>query len=114
MSGSSTGTVQEIPLSATPQTLSITLGGVNYNLKVMYRNAANGQGGWTLDIADASSNPIVCGIPLVTGANLLEQYGYLGFPGELWVATDGNPTDAPTFENLGTLSHLYFLTPVQS
>lgn len=99
--------VQEIPLTPTPQTFQITLGGVKYNMTLVYRRL--GGNGWTLDIADASNNPIVQGIPLVTGANLLAQYAYLNWPGELWVATDGNSTAVPTFDNLGVNSHLYFL-----
>ncbi len=40
---------------------------------------------WGLDIGDASNNPIVCGIPLIPGVNLLAQYAYLGISGELIV-----------------------------
>lgn len=35
-------------------------------------------GGWFMDIADDNENPILMGIPLVTGSNLLEQFAYLG------------------------------------
>lgn len=94
----------EIPLTAAPQTFNVSLVGVQYQFTLQWRDATNG--GWVLDIADASSNPIVSGIPLVTGVNLLAQYAYLRLNFELWVQTDA--ADAPpTYTNLGTTSHLY-------
>ena len=102
------GTYSAIPLQAQPQTFSITLSGVTYNLTVQYRNVA--MGGWILDIADSNNNPIAQGIPLVTGANLLAQYAYLGFVGALWVQTQSDPDAVPTFANLGTDGQLYYVT----
>lgn len=119
----------EIPTVATPQSFTINIAGISYNLTIMYHNVyagfasaptgvstnngsnidTNVIGGWVLDIADNNNNPIVCGIPLVTGIDLLYQYQYLGFGGSLVVATDGNPVIPPTFDNLGTDSHLYFV-----
>lgn len=96
----------EIPLTPTPQRFSITLSGVQYRLSVVWRNAD--MGGWVLDIADANNNPIIHGIPLVTGTNLLEQYGYLGLGGVLWCQTTDSPDAVPTFDNLGVDSHLYW------
>lgn len=98
----------EIPLTAQPQTFLVSLAGVQYQFTLQWRDTANG--GWVLDIADASSNPIVSGIPLVTGVNLLAQYKYLSFGFELWVQTDA--ADAPpTYTNLGSTSHLYAVIP---
>lgn len=102
-------TTYEIPLSAEPQSFTISLAGIEYKLRVVYADVA--EGGWVVDIADVSGNPIVAGIPLVTGHDLLEQYAYLGLGGQLVVATDGDPDAVPTFANLGTTSHLYFITP---
>ncbi|WP_283149018.1 phage baseplate plug family protein [Silvimonas soli] len=98
----------EIPLSATPQTFPITLSGVDYRMTVQFRNAD--QGGWVLDVADGQSNPLVQGIPLVTGVNLLAPYGHLGFTGRLWVQTTNDPDAIPTYANLGTDSHVYWVT----
>ncbi|AMM17512.1 hypothetical protein AX768_25265 [Burkholderia sp. PAMC 28687] len=98
----------EIPLSGVPESFLIALSGVQYKLTLQWRDAP--QGGWVLDIADSLANKIVSGIPLTTGADLLEQYAYLGIGGELWVQTDGDPAEVPTFENLGSTSHLYFIT----
>lgn len=98
----------EIPLSPEPQTFAIDLAGTTYRLRLVYADVD--QGGWVLDISDVSGNSIVAGIPLVTGHDLLEQYAYLGFGGQLFVATDGDPDLVPTFANLGVTSHLYFVT----
>ena len=45
------------------------------------------------------------GIPLVTGCDLLEQYAYLEFGGELWV--EGEMPATP--DNLGTEVELVFV-----
>lgn len=99
--------VYEIPLSPTPQRFSITLTGVEYNLTVKWNAAPDA--GWAVDIADAFGAAIVSGVPLVTGADLLAQYAYLNFGGQLVVQTDHDTDAVPTFENLGETSHLFFL-----
>jgi hypothetical protein len=96
----------EIPLTPQAQVFSITLGGIAYQFTLMWRDAPGG--GWFIDIADVDGNPIVSGIPLVTGVDLLSQYAYLGFQGQLTVVTSGNSTDVPTYQNLGTTSKLIF------
>jgi len=89
-----------VPLKpGAPQRLSVALGQVEYRLTLKYRDVE--QGGWVLDIADANDAPIVSGVPLVTGADLLGQYKHLGFAGRLWVQTPSNPDAAPTFDGLG-------------
>lgn len=101
-------TTYEIPLSAQSQTLQVNLGGAFYRLALTWRDTA---GGWFLDISDAGGNPLIGGMPLVTGANLLEQFAHIGIPGQLWVQSDGNAPDAlPAYENLGADSHLYWVT----
>lgn len=96
----------EIPTSSTPQTFNITINGVVYNMTLSYRDYLDA--GWTLDIADESKNNLVCGIPLVTGTNLLGQYAYVGLGATMIVGTDGDFLAPPTFANLGTNSHLWF------
>lgn len=100
-------TVYEIPLTPTPQTFGITLGLIDYIMTVIW--AAAQDGGWVLNIADANAKPIISGIKLVTGANLLAGYGYLGFTGTLAVQTDHDTDALPTFDNLGLTSHLFFV-----
>lgn len=97
----------EIPLLPRNQTFSITLAGSIYQMAVTWRDAP--QGGWVLDIADANSVPLVQGIAMITGADLMAQYATLGFPGQLWVQSDFDPDLPPTFDNLGSGSHLYFV-----
>ncbi len=97
-------TFYEIPLKPAPQTFTITLGGADYRLTLLYRN------GWVLDIADANNTPMVGGIPLVTGVDLLAQHRHLGFAGRLYVQGAASPDDVPTFEDLGLTSKLYWVT----
>lgn len=107
-----------IPLTPEPQRFSIRLAGRDYRVTVRWFEppALVGQpGGWALDIADDTdaANPILCGLPLVTGINLLEQYAYLGIQGALYVYTDGNADAVPALESLGAESRLYFVTDYQ-
>lgn len=98
-------TIVEIPLSAQSQAFQITLSGKAYRLAVTWRDPY----GWFLDIADTNGLLLLSGMPLVTGVDLLGQYAYLGIPGKLVVVSDGDPTAVPTFDNLGTGSHLYYV-----
>lgn len=98
----------EIPLSAAPQTFEITLGDIAYRLTVVWRDAE--EGGWTLDVATPQGAPVLQGVPLVVGVDMLGQYEYLGFGGSLVVLVDNRPGADPTYEDLGSLSHLYFVT----
>lgn len=129
-------TLYEIPTSSSPQKFSITLAGIAYNLQLLYHDVNAGQftsnltnistalgldnvgtlvdpnniSSWILDISDQNNNPILVGIPLITGIDLLYQYQYLNFGGALVVSTDGDLSSVPTFGNLGTFGHLWFVT----
>lgn len=98
--------VYEIPTGPSPRTMRVALGPKIYGLRFAYADAP--EGGWFMDISDANGVPLVCGASLVTGADLLDQYAYLGIPGRLYVVTDADPAAVPTRENLGVGSHLYF------
>ena len=101
------GTPLEIPLiPSTAQTFTITLVGVTYTMTVHWCAPSSC---WVLDIADQNAVPIVSGIPIITGADLLAAYGYLGIGGQLIVQTDYDVDAVPTFDNLGDTSHLFFL-----
>lgn len=102
-------TTVELPLTPDSQSLSVQLQGVTYQLTVTWREALGG--GWVLDLADENSVPIVAGLPLVTGSDLLAQHGHLGLGFELRVQTDHDPDAVPTFDNLGVLSHIYAVLP---
>jgi hypothetical protein len=95
-----------IPLQPTNQTLQVTMAGVLYQLTVRWNDMNQA---WTLDIADANSSPILSGLPIVTGKDLLASYAYLNFGGQL-IAQTTNDTDAvPTLANLGSAGNLYFV-----
>jgi|SRR5580765_7859911 len=101
--------ILEIPLKVgQPQTLSVSINNVTYNLSLKWFQLATT---WVLDIADNLGNQIVTGVPLVTGADLLGQYKHLGFAFGLWCSTDGVPDEAPNFASLGDNSHLYAVLP---
>ncbi len=100
-------TYYEIPLSSEPQTFQIALAGTTYTLTVWW-NVVNAS--WMIDIFDASGNPIVTGIPMVTGADLMEQFQYLNLGFSLVAQTDNSPDTVPTFDTLGTTSHLFAIT----
>ena len=101
--------VFEIPLENIPQKFAITLGGIQYLMTCKWNDSDNG--GWVIDFQNGQNEePILFCVPLVTGADLLAQYGYLGFKGKLFVYTDGNEFARPTLDNLGTESHLYFVS----
>ncbi|WP_025122473.1 MULTISPECIES: hypothetical protein [unclassified Serratia (in: enterobacteria)] len=97
--------IQEIPLTPNNQRFGITLGGQAFNMRITWRDAA----GWMLDLMDGSGAALVSGIPVVTGADLLGQYKYLGINGSLVVVTDTAAEEYPTKTNLGIASHLYFV-----
>jgi hypothetical protein len=97
-----------VPLLPSAQNLTVLFNGVQYNLTLNYRDCD--QGGWIMDIADVSGNPILSGIPFVTGADLLAQYEYLQFGGILALFNGGDPDEPPTFDNLGLDSQLYWVT----
>jgi len=99
--------VFEVPLTAAPQQFQIALGATNYVLTLYWCDAL--EGGWVLDFSDPLTGlSIVAGIPIVTGVNLFENIAYLGFTGSMFAATDGDLAAPPTYDNLGTESHVYF------
>lgn len=77
----------EIPLTAEPQRFYIALAGVTYQLTITWNPTTLC---WVLDIASEDGTAILLGIPIITGLDLLAQYGYLGFGGSLVVQTDGS------------------------
>lgn len=96
----------EIPLSPDNQQFTTAINGVNYSIMTLWRDEA----GWVIDLLNSSGTAIVTGIPLVTGANLLAQFGYLSLGFGLVVVCDDPAQDYPTREDLGTKSHLLAVT----
>jgi hypothetical protein len=98
-----------LPLKPYPQRLVTQLGSISYNLRTRWSNASNC---WMMDIADEDNVPIVGSIPLVTGADLLEQYRYLaiGGGGGLYsYSTIGPPDAVAGFLDLGVTSFVVFI-----
>lgn len=91
---------------AIPQKFSINLGGTIYGMRLTYCPSA---ACWVGDISDVDGNPLVNGVPLITGAYLLSQYAYLGFKGDIYVESSPDPDAVPNFGSLGTGGKLYFL-----
>jgi hypothetical protein len=105
-----------IPLTNTPQSFNIELAGNNYTFIVRWNSATDPDGnvtGWVMDIEDQDTQtPIVCNIPFITGADLLEGLEYLGINGSLVAYTNGDQWAVPDLDNLGTNCNLYFYTDV--
>ena len=98
--------VYEVPLTPQPQTLSVVFpNGNTYRMRLIFQFTPNPC--WLLDIADYAGNLLICGIPLVTGSDLLAGYAYLGMAAKLFVTTDGDLAAVPTWYNLGLTSHLW-------
>ena len=93
--------VYEIPLQPSSQSLTITINGNTYNLVLTWRYDA-----FILDIYNAGNVPLVTGIRVVTGCDLLAQFKYLNFGFQLVVISDGDPTLIPVVGTLGVSSHL--------
>lgn len=97
-----------VPLTPQNQTLSISLGGTTYTLIVKWNKYSNA---WVLYVEDDQQNPIVSGIAMVTGCDLLEQLAYLGIGGAFVVQSSDDPNTVPDYASLGTVGNLYFLLP---
>jgi len=98
----------ELPLIASQQTLSVTLNGVQYQLRLTWNPPAEV---WLMDVSDPDGVAIAQGIALTAGADLLEQLEYLELGGAIVTATDSDLNIPPSQTNLGDQGHVYFLTP---
>lgn len=96
-----------IPLVNTPQVFTISLAGRAYRMISRYNPAMQA---WQLCMSDAiTREPILRCLPLVTGADLLEQFHHLGIPGTLFCFTEGEQDAPPTLENLGVQGLVYYV-----
>jgi hypothetical protein len=98
--------VYTIPLTNTNQNVQVSLLGVTYSLTVRWNALASL---WYLDIDDVNSNPILNGIPMVAGVNLLKQYAYLGIGGALVAQNVANPNTPIGKTDLGKTGFLLFV-----
>lgn len=102
-------TTYEIPLTPGPQMFAMDIAGVTYRFRFLYLDVP--EAGWIMDISDSAGAPLACGIPLVTGTDLLGQYAYLDIGAVMQVVSDEVPDAAPTYGALGTTSHLLMTVP---
>ena len=98
-------TFYEIPLQPTNQNIRISILNVTYIIRTYYCDRENG--GWVIDISKSDGTALVQGIPLVTGADMLGQYEYLGLGFGLIFASDGDINAVSGFNDLGVSGHLY-------
>lgn len=111
MNGTDAGinvSVLRIPVTPRPQTFSIMLSGTLYTIRLYWLKPAEC---WVFDFYDRTGeNKILCGVPLVTGSDLLGQFAYVGIGGGLFVVTDTLPPDTiPSWTELGVTGHVYYV-----
>jgi hypothetical protein len=99
--------VQEIPLSADNQQFATSIAGTTYSMRILWRGNC-----WVMDLYNSSSTPLIQGVPLISGTNLLEQYRHMELGFALVVACDNPQQEYPTQYDLGTTSHLYLITDI--
>lgn len=94
----------EIPLAKGAQSFLVTLAGASYRMRLRWSGVATPS--WLLDISTEAGAPLVSGLPLVTGSDLLAQHAHLNIGSGLYVFSDVDP---PTYASLGVSTKLYFL-----
>jgi hypothetical protein len=97
-------------LTPKPQVISTQFpNGSTYFLRILFTQDSDNPA-WSLDIFDVDQNPIILGVPLVTGCDLLEQFGYLELGVKMFCTTDADVFAVPSLSNLGVSSHLWIQT----
>lgn len=97
--------IQEIPLTADNQKFSINIAGTTYRISIIWRDLY-----WIMDLQNDRAEPVISGIPLVTGADLLAQYAHMNLGFKLVMVCDDSAQDYPTKSDLGGRSHLLVST----
>ena len=98
-----------VPTNPYNQSFVVSLNGTTYSFTIRWNNDPSAQN-WVIDVYDINNNPVVTGIAMVTGANLLEQFDYLDFGGALIAQTSNEANVVPTYADLGSTGNLYFVT----
>lgn len=101
-------TAYEIPFEPRAQTFVIALAGVSYRLSTAWNVASSC---WVLDVATPEGVAIVSAIPIVTGANLLEQFDHLAFGGKVFVQNVSADSLTPGYADLGVSGLAFFVVP---
>jgi hypothetical protein len=85
----------------------IMVGNTDYWFQTQYREAE--EAGWVLDLLDANEQPMIMGIALVAGLDLMWQYHHMGVGFSLVLKTRED-RGTPTYESLGTDDELLLVT----
>ena len=93
--------IYEIPLQAGNQKFNVTLGKAIFKLRLIYRIDQ-----WYLDILDTSEKPLITGLLLCPGIDLLEQYKHV-INGSLYVA-NFEQDEIAKYGYLGSKIKLYY------
>ena len=93
--------IYEIPLQAGNQKFNVTLGKAIFKLRLIYRIDQ-----WYLDILDTSEKPLITGLLLCPGIDLLEQYKHV-INGSLYVA-NFEQDEVAKYGYLGSKIKLYY------
>ena len=95
----------EIPLNSNPEQLfSISLNSQTFDVRVLYNHRADV---WTMTFSIEGS-PVLSGVPLVSGVNILEQYD-IGIS-NLFLINVADAQANTSIDDLGTSSRLFVLT----
>lgn len=96
--------IYEIPLSSGNQRFAVQLNKITYKLQLIYRLDR-----WYIDILNTSDLPIILGIAMNTGTDLLSQHQHL-IKGSMF-ATNANQDESQGFFDLGAKIQLYWSDP---
>ena len=93
--------IYEIPLRSGNQKFNVNLGKSIYKLRLIYRIDQ-----WYLDILDTSEKPLITGLLLCPGIDLLEQYKHV-INGSLYVV-NFEQDEIAKYGYLGSKIKLYY------
>lgn len=95
----------EIPLTADPeQNFTITLNDTNYGIRVILNSRT---GLWAMNFS-VDEVPLVSGVGLVGGVDILSQYNL--DISNMFIVNLVSPNQDPSKDNLGTGARLFMLT----
>lgn len=95
----------EIPLTSDPeQNFTITLNGTNYGIRVILNSRT---GLWTINFS-IDEVPLVNGVGLVGGVDILSQYNL--DISNVFMVNLASPNQDPSKDSLGTNARLFMLT----
>lgn len=92
-------------------TFRVGLSGVQYTFTIRYNSR---MARWILDLADAQETPIITGVPLLIGLNLLGRFaGQTGVPiGKFYITDDTFGSTQPTRNSFSVTHTLWYLDPL--